>query len=94
MKYPAEDLKEQIQKSIKETSNFKEKIVLIALNHHLDRKKQLDEEREKEIRLLILKYDNLSFPIFEEQNQIILGRSLKEEELSKSANFLTEDEEK
>lgn len=54
----------------------------------------MDEEREKELRLLILKYDNLSFPIFEEQNQIILGRSLKDEELSKSANFLTEDEEK
>ena len=60
------EVEEQIRKNIQETKDFKEKLVCIALNHHLERRKQLDEEFEKEMKLFILKYENLALPINEE----------------------------
>jgi len=55
----------------------------------LDKKKQLDDEYEKELKLLTLKYDKLAQPIYEEVVFLIYYHSKNKlfmEECSKKKN--------
>jgi nucleosome assembly protein 1-like 1 len=50
---------------------LKEKVRIVALNHYLEKKKALDDELEKEMRILNKKYEKLAEPIFEKVNLIL-----------------------
>jgi len=53
------EFKEELTNAIK-ALDLKEKLQAIALNHYLAKKKNLDEEREAEIKALTLKYEKLA----------------------------------
>jgi nucleosome assembly protein 1-like 1 len=58
-----EEVSVQIEKGIK-ALDLPLKIKAVALNHYLEKKKELDEELEKEMKALTLKYEKLSEPIY------------------------------
>jgi len=52
---------------------LEDKFKLIAINHYLDQKKELDEELEKKMKELTMEYEKKSQPLYEKQNEIIAG---------------------
>lgn len=86
------ELEKEIQKHIKELPDLKLKYRAIALNGILKEKKKLDEELEKEIRLLNQKYEKLALPLYDKSTEIIGGRLIKEEELTGLDQYLTPEE--
>jgi DnaJ-class molecular chaperone len=68
-----EETRKEIINKIKELDSVDNKFRSIALNHHLEKKKALDSEMEKEMKALTLKYEILSKPIYKDTSDIITG---------------------
>lgn len=66
---------------------------VIALSHHMDRKKALDEELEDKISQLQKEYDLKALPFLEQMNQLITGsRAPSKEELEQVNQYFTAEE--
>lgn len=82
----------QVAKAIKKL-DIKEKIKAVALNYHLEKKKELDDEYEKELKTLNRKYEELSLPIYKDSQDIITGiRAPNDGELEKLSTFLDDND--
>ncbi|CAD8113431.1 unnamed protein product [Paramecium primaurelia] len=70
-----------------------ERVKAVALFYHLKRKQQYEEELEEQVQKLTIEYDHLNLPLYQKQNELILGqRAATDIELSNSDKFLSEAE--
>lgn len=65
-----------MKKAIKEVSCEKEKVKLVALNNLMNKKKELDELMNKEIRTIERKFQELSVSVLNRQQEIVEGSAL------------------
>ncbi|CAD8062869.1 unnamed protein product [Paramecium primaurelia] len=70
-----------------------QRVHAVALFHSLKRKQQYDEELEEQIKKLTNQYDRLNLPLYEQQNEIILGQRIPNEvELANLPKFVSDAE--
>ncbi len=87
-----EQSKEEVKKAIKEVKDENERVKLVALNHLMAQKMELDDQMNKEMRVVEAKYQVTSDKVLMQQQQIIEGRALTSEELEKLEDFVLEGE--
>ena len=64
-----EDIAVQVERAIKALPTLQEKVQAVAINGYLEQKKKLDEELEKEISKIELKYRTQMLPFFDKVNR-------------------------
>ncbi|CAD8182534.1 unnamed protein product [Paramecium octaurelia] len=70
-----------------------QRVHAVALFHSLKRKQKYDEELQEEINKITNQYDRLNLPLYEKQNEIILGQRIPNEvELADLAKFVNDTE--